>query len=180
MYSPPTTPLNPIVMPEEHTKAPRKALVVDSSFGRRSEAEAGTHLTAERISEFFHLPVHEAAVHLGVAVRVLRAFCLSLGVAHWPYRRLQMLDEMIASIRWDPAKVEMISRLYQTRARVCRDPATPLPADVQRFVERFVEERREEELNRRRRASPVSRAHLKRVIATIKGFQEKKEAAQPT
>jgi len=50
------------------------------------------------IATLFHLPISEAAKHLGVGATVLKKRCRRLGIPRWPYRKLKSLDNVSSNL----------------------------------------------------------------------------------
>lgn len=59
-------------------------------------------LTLEDISKYFHLPINEVSVELGVCATVLKKICRRNGIPRWPHRQIKSLDRMISS--WKSAE----------------------------------------------------------------------------
>lgn len=55
-------------------------------------------LTLKEISKHFNTPIQEAAKALGVCPTILKKICRRLGIGRWPYRRVNSLNKMIATL----------------------------------------------------------------------------------
>ena len=58
-----------------------------------------SNLTLEQLSAYFHLPINEAAMQLGVCPTVLKKMCRSKGVDRWPHRKIKSIDSLIESLQ---------------------------------------------------------------------------------
>ena len=52
----------------------------------------------KEISKHFNTPIQEAAKALGVCPTILKKICRRLGIGRWPYRRVNSLNKMIATL----------------------------------------------------------------------------------
>lgn len=55
-------------------------------------------LTLKEISKHFNTPIQDAAKALGVCPTILKKVCRRLGIVRWPYRRVNSLNKMIATL----------------------------------------------------------------------------------
>lgn len=55
-------------------------------------------LTLNEISKHFDTPIQDAAKALGVCPTILKKICRRLGIGRWPYRRVNSLNKMIATL----------------------------------------------------------------------------------
>ena len=55
-------------------------------------------LTLKEISKHFNTPIQDAAKALGVCPTILKKICRRLGIGRWPYRRVNSLNKMIATL----------------------------------------------------------------------------------
>lgn len=56
-------------------------------------------LSLEELSQYFHLPINEAAEQLGICATVLKKICRNKGVQRWPHRKIKSLNNMIESLQ---------------------------------------------------------------------------------
>ncbi|KAF7080397.1 hypothetical protein CFC21_084488 [Triticum aestivum] len=56
-------------------------------------------LTFELVSQFFCMPIHEAARELGVGMTLLKKRCRELGIRRWPARKVRSLQKVIADVK---------------------------------------------------------------------------------
>ena len=52
-------------------------------------------LTRENISQYFHMPIDQAAKKLKVGLTVLKKQCRDVGIQRWPYRKIISLEKLI-------------------------------------------------------------------------------------
>jgi len=52
----------------------------------------------EKISNYFHLPVNDAAKQLGICTTRLKKLCRQNGIARWPFRKICSLDKKISTL----------------------------------------------------------------------------------
>lgn len=50
------------------------------------------------LREVYHLPINEAAEHLGIGVTVLKKYCRRFEIGRWPFRKLKSIDKLMQSI----------------------------------------------------------------------------------
>ncbi|PWA36306.1 hypothetical protein CTI12_AA601550 [Artemisia annua] len=83
----------------------------------------------EEITQYFHLPIVQAANELNVSLSVLKRCCRNMGFMRWPHRKLNSLDLLISTLQAenggatvdDYTKV-IITRLKEERRRVEENP----------------------------------------------------------
>ena len=52
-------------------------------------------LSKEHISQYFHMPMHQAAEHLNISLTGIKRKCREVGIQRWPYRKLISLQKLI-------------------------------------------------------------------------------------
>ena len=57
------------------------------------------NITKSTLCNYFHLPINDAAKHLGVCVTMLKKTCRKYGISRWPYRRIKCIDKKISVLR---------------------------------------------------------------------------------
>ncbi|XP_006649045.1 protein RKD1-like [Oryza brachyantha] len=63
--------------------------------GHGSEAKP---LTFELVSQYFCMPIKQAARELNVGLTLLKRRCRVLGIPRWPHRKMKSLDTLIRSV----------------------------------------------------------------------------------
>jgi hypothetical protein len=53
----------------------------------------------EKLSQYFHLPIMEAAKQLGVCATVLKKICRKNGINRWPHRKVRSIDKSISVLK---------------------------------------------------------------------------------
>ncbi|GAV60980.1 RWP-RK domain-containing protein, partial [Cephalotus follicularis] len=76
--------------PKEERKA--KRCREDKSFGSKM-------LTRKTISQYFYMPITQAAKELNVGLTVLKKRCRELGIRRWPHRKLMSLQTLIKNVQ---------------------------------------------------------------------------------
>ncbi|EPS64185.1 hypothetical protein M569_10596, partial [Genlisea aurea] len=56
-------------------------------------------LSREAISEYFYLPITQAARELNVGLTLLKKRCRELGIKRWPHRKLMSLQTLIKNVQ---------------------------------------------------------------------------------
>ncbi|KAM3225067.1 hypothetical protein ACQJBY_058044 [Aegilops geniculata] len=56
-------------------------------------------LTFELVSQFFCMPIHEAARELNVGMTFLKKRCRELGIRRWPARKVRSLQKVIDDVK---------------------------------------------------------------------------------
>uniref|UniRef100_A0A7S0N8A0 RWP-RK domain-containing protein n=1 Tax=Pyramimonas obovata TaxID=1411642 RepID=A0A7S0N8A0_9CHLO len=52
----------------------------------------------QRVAQFFHLPINDAAKELGMCLTVLKKICRRNGLKRWPHRKLKSIDKILDSL----------------------------------------------------------------------------------
>jgi len=79
----------PILLPTLQPTRKRTSTVDGPDGQPRRKLLKRERLTLEVVSQFFHLPIREAAAKLGVSVTYVKSACRSHGISKWPYRKLR-------------------------------------------------------------------------------------------
>ncbi|GMH21948.1 hypothetical protein Nepgr_023791 [Nepenthes gracilis] len=65
-------------------------------------------LSREMISEFFYMPITQAAKELNVGLTLLKKRCRELGIRRWPHRKLASIQTLIKNVQelgWDEGEM---------------------------------------------------------------------------
>ncbi|KAF3324232.1 protein RKD1-like protein [Carex littledalei] len=65
-------------------------------------------LTFEEVSQYFYLPIIQAAKELNVGLTLLKKKCRELGIARWPHRKMKSMQTLIKNVqelRWKEGSV---------------------------------------------------------------------------
>lgn len=63
----------------------------------RKSLKGGTSI--QKLAEYFHLPINEAARHLNICPTVLKKICRKNGLPRWPHRKLQSITRELEKLR---------------------------------------------------------------------------------
>lgn len=79
---------------------------LDASSPRsgRKSTRGQSRIEFERLSQFFHVPINEAAKGLGVCATVLKKVCRKHGIPRWPHRKIKKIDTMLAMLEISASK----------------------------------------------------------------------------
>ncbi|KAF7850547.1 hypothetical protein BT93_L5298 [Corymbia citriodora subsp. variegata] len=71
---------------------------------RRAKEKADSHgngrmLSREQISEYFYMPITQAAKELDIGLTLLKKRCRELGIRRWPHRKLMSLQTLIKNVQ---------------------------------------------------------------------------------
>ena len=55
-------------------------------------------LTFELVSQYFYMPITQAARELNVGLTVLKKRCRELGIPRWPHRKMKSLQALINNV----------------------------------------------------------------------------------
>lgn len=70
-----------------------------SSESELRKAHTNAHeFDLEELAQFFHLPINEVAVELGVCATVLKKICRKNGIKRWPHRKIKSIDTMVDAL----------------------------------------------------------------------------------
>lgn len=68
--------------------------------GKESETRAGIKmLSREAISEYFYMPITQAAKELNIGLTLLKKRCREVGIRRWPHRKLTSLQTLIRNVQ---------------------------------------------------------------------------------
>merc|ERR1719183_3381279 len=92
---------------------------INTIFPRRKQGQhARTNsqpvvMNEATLSQLFTLPLHKAAIQLGISATAMKSACRKLGIKKWPYRALSLAST---------AKVQR--KVYENTSRKCSSPST--------------------------------------------------------
>ncbi|XP_058784522.1 protein RKD1-like [Vicia villosa] len=66
---------------------------------REENTNSARMLTRKNISEFFYMPISQAARQLNVGLTHLKKRCRDLGIQRWPHRKLMSLQTLIKNVQ---------------------------------------------------------------------------------
>jgi len=84
------------------------------------------HINFELLSKYFHLPMKEVALELGVCTTMLKRLCRNHGIPRWPFRQIKSIDRMIKTmdkskeVRMDSSRI--LQALQQKRKNLLTQP----------------------------------------------------------
>ncbi|CAL4903672.1 unnamed protein product [Urochloa decumbens] len=89
------------------------------------QRERASNLQVSDLARYFHLPMTEAAKHLGVCATVLKTTSRRFHVPRWPHRKIKSIDNNIAKLRRNgngsAAAMREIERLTESRRKIYAD-----------------------------------------------------------
>ena len=56
-------------------------------------------LTFELVSQYFYMPIMQAARELNVGLTLLKKRCRELGIPRWPHRKMKSLQSLIKNVQ---------------------------------------------------------------------------------
>lgn len=71
----------------------------DNKDGSGDGAPLRTTLSREVISQYFYMPITQAAKELNVGLTLLKKRCRELGIRRWPHRKLMSLQTLITNVQ---------------------------------------------------------------------------------
>ncbi|CAN6326169.1 unnamed protein product [Urochloa humidicola] len=102
---------------EEAPQGGRSALAI--------QRERASNLQVSDLARYFHLPMTEAAKHLGVCATVLKTTSRRFHVPRWPHRKIKSIDNHIAKLRRSgnegAAAMREMERLMESRIKIYAD-----------------------------------------------------------
>ncbi|KAJ9567310.1 hypothetical protein OSB04_003276 [Centaurea solstitialis] len=72
--------------------------------GTSSYTTSKMMLSRETISQYFYMPITQAAKELNVGLTLLKKRCRELGIRRWPHRKLMSLQTLINNVQQELAK----------------------------------------------------------------------------
>ncbi|CAN6335848.1 unnamed protein product [Urochloa humidicola] len=90
------------------------------------QRERASNLQVSDLARYFHLPMTEAAKHLGVCATVLKTTSRRFHVPRWPHRKIKSIDNHIAKLRrsannGDAVAMHEMERLTESRRKIYAD-----------------------------------------------------------
>lgn len=65
---------------------------------REEKDNSSKILSRETISQYFYMPITQAAKELNVGLTLLKKRCRELGIRRWPHRKLMSLQTLIKNV----------------------------------------------------------------------------------
>jgi len=66
---------------------------------QRARPPEETALTFELVSQYFYMPIMQAARELNVGLTLLKKRCRELGIPRWPHRKMKSLQSLINNVQ---------------------------------------------------------------------------------
>nr|GMD30885.1 protein RKD1-like [Ipomoea batatas] len=81
--------------------------VEDNKKGKKSGSGSGVEekccisktLSRETVSNYFYMPISQAAKELNIGLTLLKKRCRELGIRRWPHRKLMSLESLIKNVQ---------------------------------------------------------------------------------
>ncbi|KAF8725424.1 hypothetical protein HU200_019945 [Digitaria exilis] len=85
-----------------------------------AKRERASNLKLADLARYFHLPMAEAATHLGVCATVLKSTSRKFHIARWPHRKIKSINTHIAKLREKGGNDGMgeMERLIEARRKI--------------------------------------------------------------
>lgn len=92
---------------EEETKviSKRSHLSTRLRSSNSTSLNSSKMLSRETISNYFYMPITQAAKELNVGLTLLKKRCRELGIRRWPHRKLASLQTLIRNIQVGSIKI---------------------------------------------------------------------------
>ncbi|WVZ81869.1 hypothetical protein U9M48_029200 [Paspalum notatum var. saurae] len=88
--------LPPLCYGDEKEVSSNAKIVVRAEQHARAEETA---LTFELVSQYFYMPIMQAARELNVGLTLLKKRCRELGIPRWPHRKMKSLQSLINNVQ---------------------------------------------------------------------------------
>lgn len=69
---------------------------------REERCSSSSLLSKKAISQYFYMPITQAAKELNVGLTLLKKRCRELGIRRWPHRKLMSLQTLIRNVKVPP------------------------------------------------------------------------------
>ncbi|TKY55088.1 RKD1 protein [Spatholobus suberectus] len=76
-----------------------KEMMEDGKVNRGREESSTRMLSRKTISQYFYMPITQAARELNVGLTLLKKRCRELGIRRWPHRKLMSLQTLINNVQ---------------------------------------------------------------------------------
>ncbi|CAN6208168.1 unnamed protein product [Urochloa humidicola] len=123
---------------EEKEVSSNTKQVVRSSDQQRVRPEESA-LTFELVSQYFYMPIMQAARELNVGLTLLKKRCRELGIPRWPHRKMKSLQSLINNVQ-EAGKAtgeeqlrEMVEMLQQEKQLLEQRPYVQLEEKTKRL-----------------------------------------------
>ncbi|GMP33449.1 hypothetical protein CsSME_00006763 [Camellia sinensis var. sinensis] len=80
---------------EEYVKEKR----VNNKRCREEKSNSSKTLSRKTISEYFYMPITQAAKEMNIGLTLLKKKCRELGIRRWPHRKLMSLQTLIKNVQ---------------------------------------------------------------------------------
>ena len=77
--------------------------------GRSFNYETRMALSREVISQYFYMPITQAAKELNVGLTLLKKRCRELGIRRWPHRKLMSIQTLINNVQ---VRLHFLQKIY--------------------------------------------------------------------
>lgn len=90
----------PITKVEENSPIKKTATLNSGATNSREHQEKSLScLTFEEVSQYFYMPITQAAKQLNVGLTLLKKRCRELGIPRWPHRKMKSLQTLINNVQ---------------------------------------------------------------------------------
>ena len=69
---------------------------------KMKRCSSSSMLSKQAISQYFYMPITQAAKELNVGLTLLKKRCRELGIRRWPHRKLMSLQTLIRNVKVYP------------------------------------------------------------------------------
>ena len=87
----------------EQLNSQEEVVVEEKGMKKAREEKGGTisskNLSRKTISNYFYMPITQAAKELNVGLTLLKKRCRELGIRRWPHRKLMSLQTLIKNVQ---------------------------------------------------------------------------------
>ncbi|KAF3324233.1 protein RKD1 [Carex littledalei] len=83
---------------EEDMKIVQQTTKEESAMTNKRAREERV-LTFEEVSQYFYMPIIQAARELNIGLTLLKKKCRELGIARWPHRKMKSMQTLIKNVQ---------------------------------------------------------------------------------
>lgn len=84
---------------EETQEESVKEKMVNNKRCREEKSNSSMTLSRKTISEYFYMPITQAAKEMDIGLTLLKKKCRELGIRRWPHRKLMSLQTLIKNVQ---------------------------------------------------------------------------------
>lgn len=104
---------NQVITGSKDMKKEKKVVKRSCRSSEENSSSSSKMLSRQVLSQYYYMPITQAAKELNVGLTLLKKRCRELGISRWPHRKLMSLQTLIKNVQ-----VHMLLHIYIYIARI--------------------------------------------------------------